>query len=319
MNIAQISVVVPLYNKELYVERAITSILNQTFQDFEIIVVNDGSTDNSAKVVMNIIDSRISLIQQENGGVSKARNTGIQESKSELIAFLDADDEWMPGFLEKILKLRSKYPSAGIYAMSMKNEYIDSVLVTHPELKDLVPEEGLLTNYFKIYKKGIGIFCSSSVAIPKNILLEYDGFKVGFWWGEDVDLWGRIALRYPIAYSSSVGAFYRQEVMNSAVKKRATVDVHPFVLSANEAIINNKVPTNFREDVKEYVQFLEFYTAKHNAYSGNRNLAYKIIREKESKNYYKKELFRAILSTHIREKSPILGKVLSPIFSRSRK
>ncbi|KKH17589.1 hypothetical protein DU48_06245 [Methanosarcina mazei] len=319
MNIAQISVVVPLYNKELYVERAITSILNQTFQDFEIIVVNDGSTDNSAKVVMNIRDSRISLIQQENGGVSKARNTGIQKSKSELIAFLDADDEWMPGFLEKILKLRNKYPSAGIYAMSMKNEYIDSILVTHPELKDLVPEEDLLANYFKVYKKGIGIFCASSVAIPRNILLEYSGFKVGFWWGEDVDLWGRIALKYPIAYSSLVGAFYRQEVMNSAVKKREVVKIHPFVLSANEAIINNKVPINFLADVKEYIQFLDFYTAKHNIYSGDRSLAYKFLRKKENKNNYKKELVRVILSTHIKEKSPTLGKVLSPLFSRSRK
>ena len=89
-----ISVVIPLYNKEKYIKRAIESVLNQTFQKFEIIVVNDGSTDKSAEIVQNIKDPRIRLINQKNAGVSAARNRGIQEAKYEYIAFLDADDFW---------------------------------------------------------------------------------------------------------------------------------------------------------------------------------------------------------------------------------
>ncbi len=93
-----ISVVIPLYNKEPYIKRAIDSILAQKIQDYEIIVIDDGSTDKSAEVVKSFPDPRIRLIQQENAGVSAARNRGIEEAKAELIAFLDADDEWTPIF-----------------------------------------------------------------------------------------------------------------------------------------------------------------------------------------------------------------------------
>ena len=89
-----ISVVIPLYNKEKQIKRTIQSVLTQTFQDFEIVIVNDGSTDNSTIEVEKIKDSRIRLIHQENAGVSAARNKGIEEAKYELIALLDADDEW---------------------------------------------------------------------------------------------------------------------------------------------------------------------------------------------------------------------------------
>ena len=106
--IPQVSVVIPLYNKAPYIDRALRSVLAQTFQDFEVIIVDDGSTDGGAKIVKSTTDKRIKLIQQKNSGVSAARNRGIQESKSKLIAFLDADDEWKSRFLEVILRLRKK-------------------------------------------------------------------------------------------------------------------------------------------------------------------------------------------------------------------
>jgi glycosyltransferase involved in cell wall biosynthesis len=110
------SIVIPLYNKEKYIKRAITSVLDQTIQDFEIIVVNDGSTDNSTNIVKSITDNRIKLINQENQGVSVARNTGIENTKNEYIAFLDADDKWEPYFLEEIRKLIEINKSAGLFA-----------------------------------------------------------------------------------------------------------------------------------------------------------------------------------------------------------
>src|SRR5574344_1434815 len=100
-----ISVVIPLYNKERYIERAIRSVLNQSFQDFEIIVVNDGSTDQSVTIVKDINDSRIRIINQKNGGVSSARNKGISEAKYAIVAFLDADDVWKENHLEVIVEL----------------------------------------------------------------------------------------------------------------------------------------------------------------------------------------------------------------------
>ena len=86
-----ISVVIPLYNKEKQIRKTLQSVLTQTFQDFEIVVVNDGSTDNSAIEVEKVKDPRIRLIHQQNAGVSAARNKGIEEARYELIAFLDAD------------------------------------------------------------------------------------------------------------------------------------------------------------------------------------------------------------------------------------
>lgn len=156
------------------------SVISQKVQDFEIVVVNDGSTDKSADIVKNFSDTIIRLINQKNAGVSVARNRGINEAKSELIAFLDADDEWMPDYLETILRLREKYPCAGLYATSIKTEFIDNVLMDKDEeLRKLIPDEGLIFNYFKVNLKDVShkdIFYTSSVTVPKKIFSEVGGF-----------------------------------------------------------------------------------------------------------------------------------------------
>ena len=110
------SVVVPLFNKADCVERAIRSVLGQTVPCGEIIVVDDGSTDDGYRVVEAIEDSRVKLFRQDNQGPSSARNKGVAEAQGELVAFLDADDEWRPSFLETIVNLRAEYPEAGAYA-----------------------------------------------------------------------------------------------------------------------------------------------------------------------------------------------------------
>lgn len=95
-----ISVVIPLYNKEKQIANTLHSVLRQTFQNFEIVVVNDGSTDNSVQEVEKVNDIRIRIVHQNNAGVSAARNKGIEEARYDIIAFLDADDEWKAEYLE---------------------------------------------------------------------------------------------------------------------------------------------------------------------------------------------------------------------------
>jgi len=107
-----ISVVIPLYNKEDCVFNALQSVLNQSFVDFEVIVVDDGSVDSSPKIVSSISDKRIRLISKKNGGPSSARNLGIKEAKNEYIAFLDADDLWAPMFLQEMVDLIHRFPDA---------------------------------------------------------------------------------------------------------------------------------------------------------------------------------------------------------------
>lgn len=113
-----ISVVIPLYNKEAIVELSLQSVLSQSFRDFEIIVVDDGSTDHSAEITKDVADPRIRLVSQGNGGPSKARNTGIREAKGEWILFLDADDELLPGALEHFYKLKEAQPYYEMFCCS---------------------------------------------------------------------------------------------------------------------------------------------------------------------------------------------------------
>lgn len=99
------SVIIPLYNKESQIKKTLESVLNQTFKDFEIVIVNDGSIDKSIEVVESFDDNRIRIINQNNSGVSQARNRGIIEANRKWIAFLDADDLWKPNKLEKYSKI----------------------------------------------------------------------------------------------------------------------------------------------------------------------------------------------------------------------
>lgn len=113
-----ISLVIPLYNKEDAILKTIDSVLKQTYSDFEVIVVDDGSKDNSLRVVQSIEDPRLRVIHKENGGVSSARNRGIREAKGDYIALLDGDDLWEPTFLEEQIRLIHDFPNAGMWGVN---------------------------------------------------------------------------------------------------------------------------------------------------------------------------------------------------------
>jgi glycosyltransferase involved in cell wall biosynthesis len=266
-------------------------------------VVNDGSTDKSADIVKSFSDARIRLINQKNRGVSVARNRGIDEAKAELIAFLDADDEWMPNYLETILRLREKYQDAGLYATSLKTEFIDNVLMDKDKkLRKLIPDEGLILNYFKVNLKDVShkdIFYTSSVTVPKKIFSEIGGFQTGFWWGEDIDMWSRIALKYPFAYSSHACAIYYQNVVNSAAYRRKPVKGHPLLETGKEALKLGRVPPEIIKDLEEYMRFVEMCTAKHNIEAGDKNLALSLLRRNDIKLAYKKLLISTMFLTAI--------------------
>ena len=141
-----ISVVIPLYNKEKQIAKTLQTVLNQTYQDFEIVIVNDGSTDGSVDEVKKFLNPRIRLINQKNGGVSAARNRGIEEAKGEYIAFLDADDVWDIEHLEVLYQLILAYPKNGAYATAYRNNIEGA---THNIILKKIPfkeETGVLFN-----------------------------------------------------------------------------------------------------------------------------------------------------------------------------
>lgn len=203
-NSPKISVVIPLYNKEKAIKKTIESVLKQTFTDFELVIVNDGSKDKSVDIVREIDDSRIRLINKPNGGVSSARNKGIVEAKSDYIAFLDADDHWLPNHLAEINSLINEYgDSCRVFTTNFARRFPDGE--TFVNRNDLIT--GRIHNYFKITSKG-AIINSSCVAIKKDTLLSIGLFNEKYTHGEDIDLWNRLARKYNVAYTPEVTSVY---------------------------------------------------------------------------------------------------------------
>jgi glycosyltransferase involved in cell wall biosynthesis len=205
-----ISVVMPLYNKERDVARAIRSVLAQTFADYELIVVNDGSTDGGPAVARSFQDPRIRHLDQENAGVSCARNRGVREAKAELIAFLDSDDEWKPAFLETILDLNRIFPDCKVFATAY---YVHSQNSgRRPVCLRNVPAcpwRGVLDNYFQVAVGSEPPVWSSAVAVTRAAFHEAGGFPEGVASGEDLLTWARMACRYSIAYCNEpLAVFY---------------------------------------------------------------------------------------------------------------
>src|SRR5690554_6496302 len=177
------SVVIPLYNKELSIQNTINSVLNQTVQDFEIVIVNDGSTDSSLQKVNELNDSRIRIINKPNGGVSSARNKGVEEAKCEWIAFLDGDDLWQANHLEEIVKMMKLFPDKKVYVTSF--EYSDKrAFFKHSRNAEIFE----INNYFKEAIKEPLIW-TSIVVVNKECFKISGYFNSLLTHGEDLDFW----------------------------------------------------------------------------------------------------------------------------------
>jgi cellulose synthase/poly-beta-1,6-N-acetylglucosamine synthase-like glycosyltransferase len=199
----------PLYNKERDVARAIRSALAQSFTDYELIIVNDGSTDRSLDAVAVFNDPRIRLVHQENQGVSAARNRGVAEARAELVAFLDADDEWMEDFLETIICLRSRYPSCRVFGTRYffcSPSGLKKLAVIKGISHDM--QEGILTNYFVVAAQSDPPLWTSAIAVAKEAIETIGGFPLRVISGEDLLTWARLGARFQIAYSMKPCAIY---------------------------------------------------------------------------------------------------------------
>lgn len=237
------SVIIPLYNKAPYVRKALESVLAQTYTDFELIVVDDGSTDESANIVKTMLreikgyrlevkgqDDSIAetnaynlspinykLIRQANNGVAAARNNGVAQANGDYLAFLDADDWWEPNYLERMEQLIADYPEAGLYAC---NYVYYKPGKTHVALN--IPTGYI--NYPKAYyESGAMPVWTGATMIPKVVFDEMGGFPLGIKLGEDFLLWAKIVLQYKVAFLNETLAWYNNDV---PVNLRATRNLH---------------------------------------------------------------------------------------------
>lgn len=209
------SVIIPLYNKAPYVAKAIGSVLAQTFTDYELLIMDDGSKDNSFAVAQKVIEGHrhCHLYRQQNAGVSMARNNAGALSQGEYLCFLDADDWWNSIFLEEMDRFIKEFPEAGIYGT---NYTIVNETKRKTRVANVGVEEGFekgYINYCKVYAKTLAMpLWTGAVCVPRKVFDEMQGFPKGIKLGEDFLLWVRIALKYKVAFLNKPLSFYNQDV-----------------------------------------------------------------------------------------------------------
>jgi glycosyltransferase involved in cell wall biosynthesis len=219
MNNIKFTVIIPLFNKAEHILRTLNSVAWQKYPAAEIIIIDDGSTDNGVLIVKSANMKNVRLIHQANQGVSAARNNGVALASHEYIAFLDADDQWLPLFLDEVARLIIKFPQAKFFGtryqiVESENNYLDAKI----KLKNINPEGVILDDYFNIASQGDLPFTMSSMVIQQSLFTEIGGFPLDEPIGEDQDLFCRVALNTNIAYSPNIHSLYHKDAQNQASK-----------------------------------------------------------------------------------------------------
>ena len=216
------SIVIPLFNKEQYIAETLDSVIHQTFDDYEVIIVNDSSTDRSLSIVKSfeIKDSRFNVYTIPNGGVSNARNFGIKHSHGEFVCFLDADDLWKPDYLKEANSLIEKYGKSNFLCFAYEwFEDNPQNVVKHCSLEKYFKGDKQI-DFFKysvLIKASVAL--TSAVIIRRSRLMELDYcFPKEYSMGEDVDLWVRSA-KEPIIYSNKALMLYRSFTPNGLMNQ----------------------------------------------------------------------------------------------------
>lgn len=193
------SVVVPLYNKSALAVECLRSVMDQGALVDEVIVIDDGSTDDSAALVQRHFGVRIQLVRQPNAGVAAARNRGLELARNEFVCLLDADDTWAPGFADEMRRLAEAYPACVFFGCAFRTD--DATLGT------IDPPTGLPADFFgavsflEAFARSSGIICSSSVCVRRSVVRRAGGFPEGKISGEDIETWFRLAREGPFAFS----------------------------------------------------------------------------------------------------------------------
>ena len=230
----QFSVVIPLYNKEEFVAQTLKSVVGQTYQNFEVVIVNDYSNDNSLDVVKAIDDHRIKIIEHsENKGLSASRNTGISAATHPYIAFLDADDQWDSTYLETIRNLVKEYPNESVFATHYRENYNDKFFIPKSNLP--VSSKGktfLVRDFFEI-NLGRLILTQSCIVVHKTVFEQIGYYDENVTFAEDIDFYIRCFHTYNLAYYNDVchtqNAAISGSITNSVSHKKTFPKLHKYL------------------------------------------------------------------------------------------
>lgn len=214
-----ISVVIPLYNKAPHIVGTLESVFAQTVPPQEIIVVDDGSTDGGSDLVEPYVRSHgVRLIRQANAGVSAARNRGLREAVGEYVAFLDADDQWLPCHIEVLARLIAIYPEASLFSTA---HVIEREGVRYrPRSTYSDGWFGLVDDFFRRYACGLSLIHPITACAKREDILNVGAFPVGVRRGEDIICWVNMALKYKVAHAEVVTAVYCHDAVNRTDRLR---------------------------------------------------------------------------------------------------
>ena len=256
-----ISVIIPTFNSSKFIKKAIDSVLNQTFTDFELIIVDDGSSDNTLDIISKYNDKRIKSIKHKhNMGVSAARNSGIKISNGKYIAFLDHDDEWLPRKLEKQLEVIEKSP--------------EQVGLVYTGYYQIEPNRVRISPFINIANKLEGDLYQELVRgnfiVPSLVLIKKEVFKsVGYFdekltgGGEDLDLWLRIAKKYHFAFIKDPLVkkfFHNQNQSISLISNSKIIDIEEFLSNKHRELKNksyNSWLINNFKDINQLIKYIK--------------------------------------------------------------
>jgi glycosyltransferase involved in cell wall biosynthesis len=241
------SVVIPLYNKEDFIENTIKSVLNQSFQNFEIIIVNDGSTDNSLNIVERYNDERIIVLSNKNGGLSFSRNYGAKKAKGKFIAFLDADDLWCEDFLQTIHNVINIYSEFCVFSSNIK-PFVNGKKI-RLQIKTFCPKQiQIISNYFTKSKNIIG---PSSLVVKREVFDKIGYFDETINYGEENDFYIRCFNEYQLIYYKEPKVYYRIGVESQ--------------LTAPNSSFHRKIPdyevylkNNIDKDLKRFIDLVHY-------------------------------------------------------------
>ncbi|MDC8004464.1 glycosyltransferase family A protein [Aureisphaera galaxeae] len=249
------TVVIPLFNKENYIQDTLKSVLKQTVTDFEIIIINDCSTDQSFEKAQAISDSRIQYLEHSvNKGLSASRNTGIKVAKADYIAFLDADDTWKPTFLETINSLIETYPETSLFATKYEVLLKNGKTIHHDFHIEGVDKHGVVANFFAS-NLNQNFYYPSCLCVHKKVFEKVGYYNEAIRFSEDVDFNIRAHAVYKMAYHSQPLVQYAFDSENQITQKGLGDKIIPDY-DRYEAQFKD------RKDIKKYLDFQRYVKGK---------------------------------------------------------
>lgn len=266
---ASFSVIISVFNKEKYIKATIESVLQQSFKDFELIIVNDGSTDQSLDIIKSFDDERIKIITTKNQGASQCRNTGIKAARNSFIALLDGDDLWENNYLQTIKVAIQDYPEYSVFATAIAHKYKNKIVPAIYSFKQNKFSE--VRNFFESSLNHT-ILTSSSIVFKKNIIEKTGYFDNAIESGEDTDFWIRIGINYSIVFINKILAYYNYV---------------PESISNTVFSVKSKPKYNKYLKEEQYDEHLKIYLDRNRFPMA---ILSKLERDKESFRYYKSHI-----------------------------